>query len=126
MHDDHKHPKAPLIGAIALIIMPLMGACIDVYTPSLPAIQTFFGCTIRLTQFTITFYIISYGIFQLLFGTLSDILGRKRLLMFGCALFTLASLLAPLSPSILLLILFRALQVGLWTDNTTPLPVTTI
>ncbi len=110
MNNDYKHPKAPLIGIIALIIMPLMGACIDVYTPSLPAIQTFFNCTVRLTQFTITFYIISYGISQLLFGTLSDILGRKRLLIFGCILFTLASLLAPLSSSILLLIFFRTLQ----------------
>lgn len=45
-----------------------------------------------------------------IYGKLSDLYGRKGILLFGIALFTLSSVLAGLSQTIVQLILFRALQ----------------
>jgi MFS transporter, DHA1 family, multidrug resistance protein len=61
-------------------------------------------------QLTFSAYLVAYGALQVLYGPLSDRLGRKRILLFGLALAAVGSLLAAFAHSIDALIVARALQ----------------
>jgi MFS family permease len=61
-------------------------------------------------QWVVTAYALTFGGFMLLGGRAADLLGRRRLLMAGLALFTTASLGAALSTSEVSLIAARAVQ----------------
>lgn len=95
---------------ILLLMVPLTGATIDIYVPSLPAITTYFGVSVQLVQWTIPSYLMGYSLAQLFCGALSDAWGRRTLLIIGLALYTSASLLAVYSSSITALILIRFVQ----------------
>lgn len=45
---------------ILLLMVPLTGATIDIYVPSLPAITEHFGTSVRLVQWTIPSYLVGY------------------------------------------------------------------
>jgi EmrB/QacA subfamily drug resistance transporter len=61
-------------------------------------------------QWVVTAYAITFGGFLLLGGRAADLLGRRRILMLGLAIFTAASLGAGLARSDVLLIAMRGLQ----------------
>ena len=81
---------------------------IDLYMPALPTIGQEFQ-TDRVQQ-TMSVYFLGMALGQLFVGPLSDKFGRKRPLLFGCALYAAASLGCALSPSLGSLLLFRFLQ----------------
>ncbi len=96
--------------SILLAMVPLTGATIDIYVPSLPAISTHFGVTAQLVQWTIPSYLIGYSLAQLFCGAFSDAWGRRALLIIGIVLYIGASLLAASASSISMLILLRFVQ----------------
>jgi DHA1 family bicyclomycin/chloramphenicol resistance-like MFS transporter len=96
--------------SILLAMVPLTGASIDIYVPSLPAITEHFGVPAQLVQWTIPSYLIGYSLAQLFCGALSDAWGRRALLVIGIGLYTGASLLAASASSISMLILMRFVQ----------------
>ena len=61
-------------------------------------------------QWVVTAYALTFGGFMLLGGRAADLLGRRRILMVGLALFTAASLAAALSTGEVSLIAARAVQ----------------
>jgi EmrB/QacA subfamily drug resistance transporter len=61
-------------------------------------------------QWVVTAYAITFGGFLLLGGRAADLLGRRRILMLGLAVFTAASLGAGLARNDILLIAMRGLQ----------------
>ena len=61
-------------------------------------------------QWVVTAYGLTFGGFLLLGGRAADLLGRRRIMMVGLALFTTASLGAGLATSAGFLIAMRALQ----------------
>ena len=96
--------------SILLAMVPLTGATIDIYVPSLPAITAHFGVPAQLVQWTIPSYLIGYSLAQLFCGAFSDAWGRRALLIIGIVLYTGASLLAASASSISMLILMRFVQ----------------
>jgi MFS transporter, DHA1 family, multidrug resistance protein len=96
--------------SILLAMVPLTGATIDIYVPSLPAISTHFGVTAQLVQWTIPSYLIGYSLAQLFCGAFSDAWGRRVLLILGMVVYIGASLLAASASSISMLILMRFVQ----------------
>ncbi len=96
---------------VLLFLIPfLMGTGVDLYVPSLPAIQSYFNAPKHLVQFTIGSYMLGYAIGQLLLGVLSDSLGRKKILVVSGMVFTLVSFLSVFSVSINMLIVLRFFQ----------------
>jgi len=77
---------------------------------ALPSIQLDLGFSQSGLQWIVSAYALTFGGLLLLGGRAADILGRRRILMGGVALFTLASLFAGLATSPALLIAARALQ----------------
>src|ERR1700761_2650477 len=59
---------------------------------ALPTIRTHLGFSVQNLQWVISGYLITYGGFLLLGGRAADLLGRRRLLIAGTALFAVSSL----------------------------------
>ncbi len=77
---------------------------------ALPAVQSSFGVTASTTQWALSAYALSFGGFLLLGGKAGDLFGRRRVLVTGYAVFSLASLLGGLAPTMQWFVAARALQ----------------
>ncbi len=111
-------PQPPPLGrsAFLLLIVVLGGVCTigpfstDLYLPALPSIAAELQAGSRSIQLTVTVFLAGLGIGQLFAGPLSDTFGRRRPLLAGLAIYTVASLLCALAPSAGFLIAARSLQ----------------
>jgi DHA1 family bicyclomycin/chloramphenicol resistance-like MFS transporter len=77
------------------------------YLPGLPAIAQDFGVETAAVQQTLSAFFIGLAAGQLIYGPLADRLGRRRPLLFGCALYAVACLGCFAAPSLGGLILLR-------------------
>src|SRR4029453_12608209 len=98
--------------ALALVVTAQFMVILDVtiVNVALPSIQRDLGFARENLQWVITAYTIMFGGTLLLGGRLADLLGRRRLLLVGLALFSVSSLLCGLAWSESSLIAFRAAQ----------------
>src|SRR6478735_9719582 len=97
--------------ALVLGLLSAIGPfAIDMYLPALPEIGSSLGAGIGPVQMSLTAFFLSLGVGQLLYGPVSDMVGRKPPLYFGLVLFTLASIGCALAPDIRWLIACRCLQ----------------
>lgn len=78
--------------------------------PSMQQWDRIFGVDQAAVQLTFSGYVLTYGGLQLIYGPLSDRLGRRRILLFGLVLSLLGSLLAALAPNLPALVAARAVQ----------------
>ena len=77
---------------------------------ALPNLAEAFNASFQAVQWIVVAYLLAITTLIVSVGRLGDILGRRRLLMAGILLFTLASLLCGVAPTLWLLIAARALQ----------------
>jgi EmrB/QacA subfamily drug resistance transporter len=77
---------------------------------ALPSIQRELGLVASQLQWIVTGYALTFGSLLLVGGRAADLLGRRRLLIIGLALFAIASLGAGLAQSSIELILARVIQ----------------
>ena len=98
--------------------LPVLLAClgmlgpfsIDTYLPAFAGIAQSIGATPVQMQQTLSAYLFGFAVMNLFHGALSDGLGRRPVVLWGVAVFTLASAGCALSESIGQLVFFRALQ----------------
>ncbi|SDI75083.1 multidrug effflux MFS transporter [Billgrantia gudaonensis] len=83
---------------------------IDAYLPAMPALAASVGASIHHTELSISAFLIGFALGQLLFGPLSDRLGRKPVLLSGLVAFLLASLAITTVDSLTALLIWRFLQ----------------
>lgn len=83
---------------------------IDTFFPSFHAIAAEFGLSKWALQQTLTVYMLPLSAMSLVQGPLSDSIGRRRVILMGLSVYTLASIGCTLAPTFGLLLLFRALQ----------------
>ena len=93
-----------------LIAMPISGASVDIYVPSLPTITQHFAVSKTYSQLTISVFLLGYSVFSLLFGPMSDAIGRKKPLVWGGIIYTLSAFFITLSPTITVMLDLRFLQ----------------
>ncbi|WP_027015967.1 multidrug effflux MFS transporter [Comamonas composti] len=97
--------------ALILGLLSAIGPfAIDMYLPALPQIGSSLDAQVGAVQASLTAFFLSLGLGQLLYGPVSDMLGRKPPLYFGLAVFLLASLGCALAPNIQTLIALRLVQ----------------
>ncbi len=82
----------------------------DLYTPSLPHLQGVFDTDAERVQLTMSLNLLGFALAQLLYGPLSDRIGRRPVLLGGMLGFALASLGCAFAGSIEALIVARVLQ----------------
>lgn len=94
-----------LIVAVSLSIMS-----IEIHLPAMPLMASYFGVSNSVIKNTITFYQFGMLASALVYGPVSDALGRRPVMLFGCGLFALCSILICFSVSINSFLLLRFLQ----------------
>jgi EmrB/QacA subfamily drug resistance transporter len=104
---DRRRWLALLLVCAAQLMIVLDGTIVNV---ALPAIQESLGFSETGLSWVVNAYLLTFGGFLLLGGRAGDLFGRRRVFMFGLALFTFASLLCGLAGSQVVLVAARALQ----------------
>ena len=101
------HQNIYFIACASIIIC---GASVDMFVPSLPAMQNFFGTSPEIMGLIVTTYLLAYGVGQLPIGALIDSFGRKKIFT-GCMYgFASSTLLIPYCSNIHNLLLLRACE----------------
>ncbi|BBH44153.1 multidrug effflux MFS transporter [Pseudomonas sp. KU43P] len=83
---------------------------IDFYLPAFPAMAQAFATDEKHVQTTLAAYFLGLSLGQLAYGPVADRFGRRKPLLFGVGLFTLASLACAYAPNLDTLILARFVQ----------------
>ncbi len=117
--------RVPVWLAIVAASLPMFMATLDnlVMTSALPVIDADLGASVGQLSWFLNAYTLTFATFMLPAATLGDRLGRRRMMLAGLALFTLASIASALSTSSEALIAARAVQ-GLGAAAIMPLSLT--
>ena len=99
---------------ILLTVLVLLSAsgllASDINLPGMPLAARAFGAPMSALQHTFSVYVIGLALAQAVYGPLSDTLGRRRLVLGGMLLYTLASVACAAAPSVGLFGLARIAQ----------------
>jgi DHA1 family bicyclomycin/chloramphenicol resistance-like MFS transporter len=109
-------PPAPASRAsapLAMLLTAIVGVgalSIDMFLPSLPTIAAVFHTGAPTAQLTVTLFLAGLAVSQLVWGPLSDRLGRRRVLLAGLTIYMLAGTVCGFVPGIRALIVARVVQ----------------
>ena len=110
--DAHTIWRAPRWAlALLLACLGMLGPfSIDTYLPAFSGIAASIGATPTEMQQTLSAYLFGFALMNLFHGALSDSFGRRPVVLWGIALFTLASAGCAVSDNIGTLVFWRAVQ----------------
>ncbi|HEY4556537.1 MAG TPA: multidrug effflux MFS transporter [Lysobacter sp.] len=106
-------PRAPSTRRLALLLggLAMFGPfSIDTIFPAFPQMGTQLAADKVAMQQTISVYLVAYALMSVVHGPLSDAIGRRRVILGGLSVFTLASVGCALATDLTTLLAFRALQ----------------
>jgi EmrB/QacA subfamily drug resistance transporter len=117
--------RVPIWLAVVAASLPMFMATLDnlVMTTALPVIRADLGSSVNQLSWFLNAYTLAFATFMLPAATLGDRLGRRRVMLAGVTVFTLASIASALSTSSEALIAARAVQ-GLGAAAIMPLSLT--
>ncbi|MFC6378632.1 multidrug effflux MFS transporter [Tatumella terrea] len=111
MKSQPRHAALPVTGMPFVLILSALMAftslSTDIYLPALPAMQKDLQGN---TELTITGFLLGFCIAQLVWGPISDSLGRRKPLMIGMVLFIVGSIGCSLSHNITQIVFWRVFQ----------------
>ena len=96
-----------VISTVTAFILPFLVASVNV---ALPTMGRDFGMEAVVMSWVSTSYFLAIAVFQVPFGRLSDIFGRRRLFLIGLLVTTSASFLGGFATSVPMLLVSRVLQ----------------
>jgi DHA1 family bicyclomycin/chloramphenicol resistance-like MFS transporter len=106
--------RAPLGDRAAVVLigcfMMLQPMATDFYLASLPGLTRTFAASVATVQLTLSVFVVTFGVMQLVIGPLSDRFGRHPVTVVGLALYAAASIACAVAPSIDALIAARVFQ----------------
>src|SRR5690349_17290998 len=117
--------RVPVWLAVVAASLPMFMATLDnlVMTTALPVIRADLGSTVNQLAWFLNAYTLAFATFMLPAATLGDRFGRRRVMIAGVIVFTVASIASALSTSSEALIAARAVQ-GLGAAAIMPLSLT--
>ena len=83
---------------------------IDMYTPAVPSLPSYFNTTEPMVNFTLMGFFLVMTLASLIFGAVSDRVGRKPLLVGSLVVYTAGGIMCALATSIGMLIVSRLVQ----------------
>ena len=107
MTDTTLQRAALTLAVISSFVTPVMASAVNLALPDMGLRFSLDAVTLSWVQ---TAYLLSTAICVVPAGRLGDILGRKKVFIWGMSVFALASLLACLAPSIFMVLLARVTQ----------------
>lgn len=97
--------------AVLLAVLGMLGPfSIDTYIPAFAGMTQSLGTTPVQMQQTLSAYLFGFAFMNLFHGAMADSFGRRPVVLWGIAMFTLASAGCALSQSVGQLVFFRAMQ----------------
>jgi len=107
MEDKQNKKIVLLVATLGAFIVPFMLSSVNI---ALPSISKEFAMNTVLMNWVVLSFMLTMAVFILPFGRVADIFGRKRLLIYGMSVFTLASIICGISFNAGMLIASRVLQ----------------
>jgi len=109
---DTAQPTASVRWALTSLALSMLLSSLgtSIANVGLPTLAAVFDASFQHVQWIVLAYLLAITTLIVSVGRLGDLIGRRRLLLGGIGLFTLASALCALAPSLWLLIGARALQ----------------
>jgi EmrB/QacA subfamily drug resistance transporter len=109
---DGATPAPPVRWALAGLSLSMLMPSLDtsIANAGLPTLAHAFGASFQDVQWVVLAYLLAITTLIVSVGRLGDIIGRRRLLLGGIGLFTAASLLCGVAPTLWLLVAARAVQ----------------
>ena len=83
---------------------------LQVFLPSLPGLKAEFNVGYSEVQLTVSLYLLTFACAQLVYGTLADRFGRRRVILIGLAIYIVAPIMCASAETIEALAAGRALQ----------------
>lgn len=96
--------------AVLVAVSALQPFALNVLAPATPALSRSLQTDYATVQLTLTLYLVTVAVIQLLVGPISDRIGRRPCILAGLALFTLGSVLGAYASSIETLLVARVVQ----------------
>ncbi len=96
--------------ALLLALTGTSAFSLQFFVPAMPALVGIFETTPAMVQLTLTLFLAAYGIFQAIYGPLSDRFGRKPVLVAAITIYIAGSFLGAAALSIEMVIIARVLQ----------------
>jgi EmrB/QacA subfamily drug resistance transporter len=119
---SHPHIRPIIAGLmLSMFLVALDGTIVSTAMPTIAGELKGFS----LYAWVPSIYLLTQSVSTPIYGKLADLFGRKRILFIGIGLFLLGSITSGAAPSMLLLIVFRAVQ-GLGAGAVFPMTVTII
>jgi DHA1 family bicyclomycin/chloramphenicol resistance-like MFS transporter len=103
-------PNHAAVTVLLTALVALGPLSTDLYLPSLPALTAYFGVGEAAGQLTLSAFLLGLAGGQIIYGPLSDRYGRRPVLLFGLALYAIASIVCVFAPSIQVLVIARFCQ----------------
>ena len=104
--DRHSQPHI-----VTLILLASIGAVtMNIFLPSLPAMATHFNTSTATMGLAVGVYLGASAVFQILSGPLSDMIGRRPVVLWSLAIFIAASVAINFAPNLTTFFILRALQ----------------
>lgn len=98
-----------------ILLAALPALSLNMFLPSIPAMADHFNVEYHVMQLSISLYLATTAVVQLLIGPLSDRYGRRPIIQWGGAIFIIATLGCILAPNATVFLTFRILQAVLAT-----------
>lgn len=110
--DASQHEAQPVRWALVSLSLSMLMSSLgtSIANVGLPSLAHAFNASFQQVQWVVLAYLLAITTLIVSVGRLGDLLGRKRLMLVGIGLFTLASTLCAIAPTLWLLIAARALQ----------------
>lgn len=108
--DGSRGPSVPWVLASLSLCMLLPSLGISIANVALPTLAEAFDASFQDVQWVVLAYLLANTTLVVSIGRLGDLVGRKRLLLAGLGLFTLASAVCGVAPALWLLWAARAAQ----------------
>ena len=102
--------QSRLFLAVLVAATALGPLAMQIFLPSLPAIQAALGVSAVSVQFVVSISMVSIAVSMLIYGPLSDRFGRRPVFVVGLALFLVGSVVSALAPGIGVLVVGRTVQ----------------
>ncbi len=104
--------KNRLVIVILTMLAMVAPFCIDTYLPSFPSIASDLDASAVQMQQSLSLYLMGFAVMTLFYGSLSDALGRRTVILFALIGFIITSLGLYLAETIELFLMLRLIQGG--------------
>lgn len=96
-----------------VLVAGLAALCMNVFLPSLPAMAVYFGTDYAVMQLAVSGYLAATACLQLVLGPLSDLFGRRPVMLASIIIMILATLVCAFAPNITVFMIGRVVQAAI-------------